>query len=87
MYAIVFEASMADECWVSPRISGQLGLTQMITIEIKVPNRMVGLGKRFKMESTVCICLYSAASSNWTWRRNDQQTSVRVRCKDTGCSW
>ena len=26
------------------RVGAQLGLTQMITIEIKVPNRMVGLG-------------------------------------------
>lgn len=30
-----------DSC----RVGAQLGLTQMITIEIKVPNRMVGLGK------------------------------------------
>jgi len=27
------------------KVGAQLGLTQMITIDIKVPNRMVGLGK------------------------------------------
>ena len=27
------------------RMANQLGLTQMITIEIKIPNRMVGLGE------------------------------------------
>ena len=27
------------------RVGAQLGLAQMITIEIKVPNRLVGLGK------------------------------------------
>ena len=26
------------------RVGAQLGLTQMITIEIKIPNRLVGLG-------------------------------------------
>ena len=28
------------------RVGAQLGLTHMITIEIKIPNRMVGLGKQ-----------------------------------------
>lgn len=27
------------------RVGAQLGLAQMITIEIKIPNRLVGLGK------------------------------------------
>ena len=33
-----------NDVLIGPRMASQLGLTQMITIEIKVPNRMVGLG-------------------------------------------
>ena len=33
------------------RVGAQLGLPQMMTVEIKIPNRMVGLGK---YECTVC---------------------------------
>ena len=38
-----------------PRISGQIGLTQMITIEIKVPNRMVGLGMAHEIRCTLGV--------------------------------
>lgn len=32
---------------LSIRVGAQLGLQQMMTIEIKIPNRMVGLGRLY----------------------------------------
>ena len=37
--------NMCTHAHTNLRVGAQLGLPHMITIEIKIPNRMVGLGK------------------------------------------
>ena len=39
------------------RVGAQLGLQQMITIDIKVPNRMVGLSKLCVSGVDTCLCV------------------------------
>ena len=61
MFAAINCPSVCYVCCVHGRVGAQLGLAQMITVEIKIPNRMVGLGETVgkRMGGSgegVCVC-------------------------------